>query len=45
LVQLPDGSRGVLKDSWTPLARSPEWKFLEGLAVPFGPDIINHDIL
>jgi hypothetical protein len=34
-----------LKDSWILPARSPEWKFLEGLAVPFGPEIINHDIL
>jgi Fungal protein kinase len=45
LVQLPDGSRGVLKDSWIPPARLPEWKFLEGIAVSFGPEIINYDIL
>ena len=40
LVQLPDGSKGILKDSWIPPARSPESKFLEGLAIPFGPQII-----
>ena len=45
LVQLPDGSKGILKDSWIPPARSPELKFLEGLAIPFGPQIIDHDIL
>lgn len=45
LVQLPDGSKGVLKDSWIPRTRSPEWKFLEGLVIPFGPQILGHDIL
>ena len=45
LVQLPDGSKGILKDSWIPPARSPESKSLEGLAIPFGPQIIDHDIL
>ena len=42
---MPDGSKGILKDSWIPPARSPESKFLEGLAIPFGPQIIDHDIL
>ena len=45
LVQLPDGKRGVLKDSWIPISRIAESKFLEGLAIPFGPEIIDHCIL
>jgi Fungal protein kinase len=45
LVQCPNGSMAVLKDSWIPVTRAPESKFLEGLVIPFGPEIIHHDIL
>jgi Fungal protein kinase len=45
LVQLPNGTMGVLKDSWIPISRLPESAFLEQLAIPFGPEIIDHCIL
>ena len=45
LVELPNGRRGVLKDSWIPISRTPESTFLEGLSIPFGPEIFDHSIL
>jgi hypothetical protein len=45
LVRLPDGKMGVLKDSWIPIGRKSESKFLEGLAIPFGPEIVDHCML
>jgi hypothetical protein len=45
LVQLPDGRRGVLKDSWITTDRMTEASFLQGLDIPFGLKLINHCVL
>jgi hypothetical protein len=45
LVQLPDNSFGVLKDSWITTDRGKEANFLEGLHIPFGPRLIDHCVL
>ena len=42
LVKLPDGSLGVLKDSWILSMRADEANFLKGLDIPFGPQLIDH---
>ena len=39
---IQDGQEGVLKDSFI---RPTEESILNGLTIPFGPDIINHCIL
>lgn len=39
LVELPDGSRGILKDSWITTDRVQEAEFLKELDIPFGPSI------
>jgi protein kinase-like protein len=45
LVKLPDGTEGVLKDSWIATNRATEATFLEGLDIPFGPQLVNHCVL
>lgn len=45
LVELPDGRLGVIKDSWITTNRATEASFLEGLDIPFGPQLINHCLL
>ena len=45
LVKLPDGSLGVLKDSWISSTRADEANFLKGLDIPFGPRLIDHCVL
>jgi hypothetical protein len=45
LVKLPDGNLGVLKDSWIPSRRADEASFLQGLDIPFGPQLVNHCVL
>jgi len=45
LVQFPDGRQGVLKDSWITVEREPEADFLQGLDIPYGPDLVDHCIL
>ena len=42
LVEFPDGRRGVLKDSWITTNRDSEAKFLRGLHIPYGPDLVDH---
>jgi hypothetical protein len=42
LVQFPDGRLGVLKDSWITIERGSEAAFLQGLDIPYGPDIVDH---
>jgi hypothetical protein len=44
-VELPDGRLGVIKDSWITTNRATEASFLEGLDIPFGPQLINHCLL
>ena len=45
LVQFEDGQEGVLKDSFITSNRPTEESILNGLTIPFGPDIIDHCIL
>jgi Fungal protein kinase len=45
LVKLPDGRLGVIKDSWITTDRPTEASFLQGLNIPFGPEIIDHCVL
>jgi hypothetical protein len=45
LVQLPDNRLGVLKDSWITTDRPQEAAFLEGLCIPFGPELVDHCVL
>ena len=45
LVRLPDGSLGVIKDSWITTERAAEATFIQGLDIPFGPKLIDHCIL
>ena len=45
LVELPDGTTGVLKDSWITTDRATEANFLQGLVIPFGPQLVDHCIL
>jgi Fungal protein kinase len=42
LVRFADGRHGVLKDSFITIDRVSEQSILQGLNIPFGPDIINH---
>lgn len=42
LVKLPDGTTGVLKDSWIASDRPSEADFLRGLDIPFGPQLVDH---
>ena len=41
LVQFPDGRHGVLKDSWITIERGSEAVFLQGLDIPYGPDLVD----
>ena len=41
LVQFPDGRYGVLKDSWITIERGLEAAFLQGLSIPYGPDLVD----
>jgi hypothetical protein len=41
LVELPDGTEGILKDSWGIVDRSSEAAFIQGLEIPFGPSLID----
>jgi hypothetical protein len=41
LVQFPDGRYGVLKDSWITVERGLEAAFLQGLSIPYGPDLVD----
>jgi len=45
LVEFPDRRRGVLKDSWITVQRESEAGILQGLHIPYGPDLIDHCIL
>ena len=45
LVELPDGTSGVLKDSWITTNWLTKASFLNGLNIPFGPQLIDHCIL
>lgn len=45
LVELSDGRRGVLKDSWITTDRAPEADFLQGLDIPYGPELVDHCVL
>ena len=45
LVELPDNRLGVVKDSWITVDRPQEAAFLQGLHIPFGPELINHCVL
>ena len=45
LVKLPDGSLGVLKDSWISSTRADEANFLKGLNILFGLRLIDHCVL
>ena len=45
LVELPDGGRAVLKDSWITTNRLQEPTILEGLTIPFGPNLLESTIL
>jgi hypothetical protein len=45
LVKLPNGSLGVVKDSWISSERASEASFLKGLDIPFCPQLINHCVL
>jgi len=45
LVQLPDNSYGVVKDSWITVDRPQEATFLQGLQIPFGPTLVDHSVL
>jgi Fungal protein kinase len=45
LVKLPNGSLGVVKDSWIPSERASEASFLERLDIPFGPQLVDHCVL
>jgi hypothetical protein len=45
LVQLPDNRYAALKDSWITVDRAQEAEFLQGLHIPFGPELINHRVL
>ena len=41
LVEFPDGTRGILKDSWGIDGRPTESAFIQGLEIPFGPSYID----
>ena len=45
LVELPDGSKAVVKDSWVTIDREAEATFLQGLNIPFGPNLIKGAVL
>jgi hypothetical protein len=45
LVQLEDGTQGVLKDSFITIDRPAEASVLGGLTIPFGPNVVDHCIL
>jgi hypothetical protein len=45
LVEIGDGRQGVLKDSFIMIDRCTEESILNGLTIPFGPDIVDHCIL
>jgi Fungal protein kinase len=45
LVQFPDKRCGVLKDSWITMDREREADFLQGLDIPYGPELVDHCIL
>ena len=45
LVELLNGTRAVLKDSWITTSKLQEATFLEGLTIPFGPDLLQSTIL
>ena len=44
-MDLPDGRLGIIKDSWITTDRPVEANFLDGLDIPFGPQLINHCVL
>lgn len=45
LVELPEGGGGVVKDSWITIDRAKEATFLQGLNIPFGPNLIKDTVL
>lgn len=45
LVKLPSGQLGVLKDAWIAGDRESEANFINGLPIPFGPELVDHCIL
>ena len=45
LVELPNGRRAVLKDSWITTDGLEEAKILEELTIPFGPNLLQSTIL
>ncbi|KAF8336054.1 hypothetical protein F5887DRAFT_1078905 [Amanita rubescens] len=45
LVELPDGGKAVVKDSWITIDRLKEATFLEGLHIPFGPNLLKDTVL
>ena len=44
-MQLPDNRYRVWKDSWIAVNRPQEAEFLQGLHIPFGPELVDHCVL
>jgi hypothetical protein len=45
LVSIGENRQGVLKDSFITIDRRTEESILNGLAIPFGPEVVDHCIL